>query len=158
MKRRRQDSASAEVSGPSGQETQTREESIARRHTRDRVASSLIKDKAQAEIIEIVSSDEADTMSTPSFPINFCRNSEVETSSVAQKPIEVVSDGEDEQPGNVDEYALHIYIGSFMTRIVGIQYYRGGVTTSESVNLLESSGQLLIALDFVATGTSECLR
>ncbi|CCG83942.1 protein of unknown function [Taphrina deformans PYCC 5710] len=49
--------------------------------------------------------------------------------------IEIGSDEEEEEFVPDEEYSLHEYIGSFHTKVVGIQYYRGQVTTHESVFL-----------------------
>lgn len=46
-------------------------------------------------------------------------------------------DGDEEETGlvNIDEFSQHLYIGSFFSKIVGVQHYRGRATTGESVHL-----------------------
>lgn len=53
----------------------------------------------------------------------------------ASQTIEIDADEEESGLVNIDEFSLHQYIGSFFTKIVGVQHYRGRATTGESVNM-----------------------
>lgn len=88
-------------------------------------------------VIDISSEDEAQVQDTSTAKLIDLTTAVTRTE--ATRIVDIDSEEEndvDQSLANIDEYTMHKYVGSFPTKIVGIQHYRGDVTTGESVSII----------------------
>lgn len=105
-----------------------------------------VQSASENHVIEVCSDEEQASVTQSQQDRRRVPTIDLDDISSTPQTIDIDSEDEDDRLlTNLDEFSLHEYVGSFSTRAVGIRFYRGRVTTTESVcNLRSATGHSLI--------------